>query len=203
MIFRNWTLLASCFARFYSANAVLAPQGTSDVDGSQTGVPTACAAIASITDSLLSASPMGELSDKIIYIRKQTLTHSSNAFRAGFSCHLMFDDSAQQTRPALKLIKSLRAFVQWQSTLPWLKSPPESYDLAAVDIMGGLDKIASRVSGDEKYASEYDFAMAIYELIGASHDGHFRFVSDVFRGFFCEYPSAGSCHDQCKRNCDS
>lgn len=50
--------------------------------------------------------------------------------------------------------------------------------------MGGLDKIASRVSGDEKYASEYDFAMAIYELIGASHDGHFRFVSDVFKGFF-------------------
>ncbi|KAK4644181.1 hypothetical protein QC761_0050010 [Podospora bellae-mahoneyi] len=50
--------------------------------------------------------------------------------------------------------------------------------------MGGLDKIASRVSGDEKYASEYDFAMPIYELIGASHDGHFRFVSDVFRGFF-------------------
>lgn len=103
MIFRKWTLLASCFARFYSANAVPAPQGTSDVDGSQTGVPTACAAIASITDSLLSVSPMGELSDEIIYVRKQTLTHSSNAFRAGFSCHLMFDDNAQQTRPSFEV----------------------------------------------------------------------------------------------------
>ncbi|KAK0663481.1 peptidase S41 family protein [Cercophora samala] len=166
MIFKNWVLLASCLARNSGVIAVPAPQVTSAVDGSQTGAPTACAAIASITDSLLSASP--------------SATPSVPASVA-ISCLLTVPNKPE---PALKLIKSLRAFVQWQSTLPWLKSPPESYDLAPVDILGGLDKIASRVSGDEKYASEYDFAMAIIELIGASHDGHFNYFLDVFKGFF-------------------
>lgn len=76
-----------------------------------------------------------------------------------------------------------------------MKSLLELYDLVVVDIMGGLDKIVSRVFGDEKYVSEYDFVMVIYEFIGVFYDGYFRFVFDVFRGFFCEYFSVGFCYD--------
>ncbi|EFQ31292.1 peptidase S41 family protein [Colletotrichum graminicola] len=84
--------------------------------------------------------------------------------------------------PAKDLIKSLKAYVQWQSTLSWLKSPPASYMLPPVDIEGGLDEIGSKAEAGQ-YKSEYDFQLAIFKLIASAHDGHFAFRGDVFKGF--------------------
>lgn len=66
--------------------------------------------------------------------------------------------------------------------MAWLKDPPASYMLPAVDILGGLDNIsATAVAG--RFASEYEFQLSIVELISAAHDGHFAYRPDVFKAF--------------------
>jgi hypothetical protein len=84
--------------------------------------------------------------------------------------------------PAKKLIDSLQAFVQWQSTLAWLKNPPSSYMLPATDIVQRLNNIsATAVAG--RFASEYDFQLAIFQTYTSAHDGHFAFRPDIFKAF--------------------
>ncbi|KAI1373826.1 hypothetical protein F4677DRAFT_190108 [Hypoxylon crocopeplum] len=91
--------------------------------------------------------------------------------------------------PAQKLIDSLKAFMQWQSTLAWLKAPPQSYGLPPVDILGGLDDI-SKTAAAGKYASEYEFQLAILQLVSKAHDGHFLFIPDIFKVFTFTNPLA-------------
>lgn len=83
---------------------------------------------------------------------------------------------------ATKLVQSIKAFVSWQSTLAYLKDPPASYGLPAVDIMGGLDAIAANVTAG-RFASEYDFQASMTLLIAQAHDGHFAFRPDMFKAF--------------------
>ncbi|KAF3070975.1 putative peptidase s41 family protein [Daldinia childiae] len=88
-------------------------------------------------------------------------------------------------QPAQQLIQSLKAFVEWQSTLAWLKNPPKSYGFPAVDIQGSLDKILETAK-QGRYESEYDFQVAITQTISAAHDGHFFYTPDVFKAFTFE-----------------
>ncbi|KAF9871421.1 peptidase S41 family protein [Colletotrichum karsti] len=85
-------------------------------------------------------------------------------------------------QPAKDLIKSLKAYVQWQSTLSWLKNPPASYMLPPTDIEGGLDRIGEK-AGNGGFKSEYEFQLEIFQLFASAHDGHFAFRGDIFKGF--------------------
>lgn len=84
--------------------------------------------------------------------------------------------------PAKDLVKSLKAYVSWQSTLSWLKNPPASYMLPPTDIEGGLDEIGKKAESGG-FKSEYEFQLSIFQLIASAHDGHFAFRGDVFKGF--------------------
>jgi hypothetical protein len=84
--------------------------------------------------------------------------------------------------PAARLINSLKAFAQWQSTLAWLKDPPSTYMLPATDIQGGLDNLAAKATAGE-FGSEYEFQLALFQLFASAHDGHFSFRGDVFKAF--------------------
>lgn len=84
--------------------------------------------------------------------------------------------------PAVAMIKSLKAFVQWQSTLAFLKDPPPSYMLPATDIEGGLSNISSTAAAGG-FKSEYDFQLSVVKLITSAHDGHFAYRPDVFKAF--------------------
>lgn len=84
--------------------------------------------------------------------------------------------------PAMKLVNSIRAYAQWQSTLTYLKNPPAGYGLPAVDIMGTFDTIMANVTAGA-YQSEYEFQLSISRLIAGAHDGHFGFRPDIFKGF--------------------
>ncbi|KAF9701200.1 hypothetical protein EKO04_000420 [Ascochyta lentis] len=84
------------------------------------------------------------------------------------------------------LIDSLKPYIEWQSTLTVLKNPPAEYVekvQPAVDIMGGLDQIASDIDAG-KFNNEYDFGWALYTLIQSAHDGHFTYVPDSVGGIF-------------------
>jgi hypothetical protein len=89
--------------------------------------------------------------------------------------------------PAAKLIESLKAFVQWQSTLAWLKNPPVSYDLSAVDILGGLDNLTRTVTTGG-FSSEYNFQVALVELLESAHDYHLSYNPDLLRVFWFLVP---------------
>ena len=80
------------------------------------------------------------------------------------------------------MIKSLKAFVQWQSTLAFLKDPPPSYMLPATDIEGGLSNISSTAAAGG-FKSEYDFQLSVVKMITSAHDGHFAYRPDVFKAF--------------------
>ncbi|KAK2592402.1 hypothetical protein QQS21_009885 [Conoideocrella luteorostrata] len=67
-----------------------------------------------------------------------------------------------------RFLQELRKYIEFQSTLEALKSPPKTYLSSDVDILGGLDKIAKT-----DYASHYDFDTAINSLVNSANDGHF------------------------------
>ncbi|KAF3003080.1 hypothetical protein E8E13_007703 [Curvularia kusanoi] len=84
------------------------------------------------------------------------------------------------------LLTSIKPYMEWQSTLTVLKDPPAEYVekvQPAVDIMGGLDKLASDIDAG-KVANEYAFGWALYTLIQSAHDGHFSYVPDSVGGIF-------------------
>ncbi|KAK3389421.1 peptidase S41 family protein [Podospora didyma] len=144
----------------YGVNAAPAPQA-----GAPNAVnPNACAAIASATNSLLAASP---------------LATPTVAATLALEC---LQTVPNKIEPAQRLVKSLKAFVQWQSSLAFLRDPPQSYGFPAVDIQSGLDSISAKAAAGG-FANEFDFQLAIVQLITSAHDGHFSFRPDVFKAF--------------------
>ncbi|KAI1873143.1 uncharacterized protein JN550_003396 [Neoarthrinium moseri] len=141
-------------------SAAPAPQITSIVTAS----PDACAQISPATASFLAQNP------------------SATPTIAASLAHDCLQSVPNKLEPAKKLVNSLQAFVQWQSTLAWLKNPPSSYTLPATDIVGRLSNI-SATSASGRFASEYDFQLAIFETFTSAHDGHFAFRPDIFKAF--------------------
>jgi hypothetical protein len=90
------------------------------------------------------------------------------------------------TNAALALLKSLRPFIKWQSTLAYLKDPTPEYVeklQEPVDVEGGLDEIEANLHAG-KWTKEYDFGFSLYTLLQSTHDGHFSYYPDsVFEIF--------------------
>ncbi|KAF3899656.1 TSPc domain-containing protein [Trichophyton interdigitale] len=83
---------------------------------------------------------------------------------------------------ALKLVDGLSPFLQWQSTIDYLKNPPKGYQLPAVDLEGGLKGIRDKVNRNE-YPNEYAFQSELTALITSAHDGHFYLDLDLMSVF--------------------
>jgi hypothetical protein len=63
----------------------------------------------------------------------------------------------------VKEIQELKSYLEYQSTLAWLKSGVKDLQ-GPLDIMGGLDAIAKSVQ-DKKYKSDYEVQFAIRRLL--------------------------------------
>ncbi|PBP20352.1 peptidase S41 family protein [Diplocarpon rosae] len=114
-----------------------------------------------------------------------TMLRSPNPAQPTVPAQLAFDclqSVPNKPEPAAALVKSLKAFVQWQSTLAFLKDPPASYMLPPTDIEGGLDNISTTATTG-RFTSEYDFQLSVVKLIFSAHDGHFAYRPDVFKAF--------------------
>lgn len=75
-------------------------------------------------------------------------------------------------------IKELKAFMEWQSNLAWLKQDIKWHHPVPVDILGGLDLISQQV-GNGAYSSEFEVQTAISNLLTSSYDNHLGFQSDI------------------------
>ncbi|KAL6702625.1 hypothetical protein ACN47E_001294 [Coniothyrium glycines] len=80
-------------------------------------------------------------------------------------------------------VDAIKQMVEFQSTITYLKDPPQGWPNEAVDIMGGLDNIKSRVNNGE-YSNEYDFENDIASLLVSAHDGHLNFNGMAYTGAF-------------------
>jgi hypothetical protein len=83
---------------------------------------------------------------------------------------------------ALNLVDSLSAWLQYQTTLAYLKNPPEGYLMNSVDLLGGLVEIRNRVANGN-YTKEVLFQDDISSLVASAHDGHLAYVPDMLTIF--------------------
>ncbi|KAF2672308.1 hypothetical protein BT63DRAFT_398595 [Microthyrium microscopicum] len=87
---------------------------------------------------------------------------------------------------ALDLVESIKPYMSFQTTVAFLKDPPAEYAqklFGSVDLVGGLDNIASKVRSGE-YKGEYEFALELYTLLQSAHEGHLYFAPEIVREFF-------------------
>ena len=61
-------------------------------------------------------------------------------------------------------IDYLNPFLQFQSTLAYLKNPPAGYTLPGVDIIGGLDQIKNNIQSGS-YISQWAFEKDVNALV--------------------------------------
>jgi hypothetical protein len=109
---------------------------------------------------------------------------ATSFYRVAVSAELAYDClTSVPVRPlaALGTIKAIEKMVQFQSTLAFLKDPPEGYDNPPVDILGGLADIRNKVSEDQ-YANEYDLEAEIASFLDRAKDGHLGFDGPTYVG---------------------
>ncbi|EUC46788.1 hypothetical protein COCMIDRAFT_91896 [Bipolaris oryzae ATCC 44560] len=87
------------------------------------------------------------------------------------------------TTDASTTVDEIKKMVEFQSTLAYLKDPPQGYPNPAVDIVSGLDGIKSNVESGG-YANEYDFEADIASLLVKAHDGHLAWYGMAYAGVF-------------------
>ncbi|KAF2657764.1 hypothetical protein K491DRAFT_654307 [Lophiostoma macrostomum CBS 122681] len=78
----------------------------------------------------------------------------------------------------LDLIDEIKTYLQWQSTLPYLKDPPPDSRQQPVDLLKGLDDIKSKIAAGG-YTSEHAVQFDIYDFISSAHDGHLAFAAEI------------------------
>jgi hypothetical protein len=84
---------------------------------------------------------------------------------------------------ASSTVDEIKKIVEFQSTLSYLKDPPEGYPNPPVDIVAGLDGIKSNAESG-RYSNEYDFEVDIAALMVKAHDGHLGWNGMAFAGTF-------------------
>lgn len=80
-------------------------------------------------------------------------------------------------------IDAVIRMVEFQSTLSFLKNPPDGYANDPVDLIAGLNDIWKKVL-DGDYSKEYDFEGDISNLLDKAYDGHLGFEGYAWSGAF-------------------
>ncbi|USP73001.1 hypothetical protein yc1106_00275 [Curvularia clavata] len=80
-------------------------------------------------------------------------------------------------------VDEIKKISQFQSTLAYLKDPPEGYPNPAVDIIAELDNLKSNVDAGQ-YDNEFDFESDIAALMTKARDGHLGWNGMAYAGVF-------------------
>lgn len=73
-------------------------------------------------------------------------------------------------------------YINFESDLAYLKNPPSTYLISAVDILGDLNDIRQNASAGI-YTNQYAFDAAITNLVGKAHNGHFTYTTGLIAAF--------------------
>ncbi|CAF9937758.1 hypothetical protein IMSHALPRED_000535 [Imshaugia aleurites] len=80
------------------------------------------------------------------------------------------------------LLTYYKDFLQFQSTLAYLKDPPPSYQQPSIDVLASFDALEGQVQAGT-FKTEYDFEVALQTLIYAIHDAHVSLSAGVLSIF--------------------
>ena len=83
---------------------------------------------------------------------------------------------------ATGLVSYYKDFLQFQSTLAYLKDPPPSYQQPSIDVLAGLDALEAQIQAGT-FKIEYDFELALQTLIYALHDAHVSLSAGILSIF--------------------
>ncbi|KAH8680521.1 hypothetical protein BX600DRAFT_444595 [Xylariales sp. PMI_506] len=84
--------------------------------------------------------------------------------------------------PALRFLSYYNTTIQFQSTLAFLKNPPEGYQQPAVDVEDILTRITANVTKGI-YQNQYEFEADVQRLTFAMHDSHVDLRSGILSPF--------------------
>ncbi|RMZ66681.1 peptidase S41 family [Pyrenophora seminiperda CCB06] len=83
---------------------------------------------------------------------------------------------------ATRFVKYWNETIQFQSTLTYLKTPPEEYQQPAVDVLAELQRIQQKVDSSS-YANQYEFEAEFQLLVYAIHDTHVSLNAGILSAF--------------------
>ena len=83
---------------------------------------------------------------------------------------------------SVALIDYIIPYINFESDLAYLKNPPSTYLMPAVDILGGLQEIRQNASVGT-YTSQYAFDSALSDLVAKAHNGHFIYIPGLIGAF--------------------
>ncbi|QDS71990.1 hypothetical protein FKW77_001622 [Venturia effusa] len=83
---------------------------------------------------------------------------------------------------ATRFVRFFNETLQFQSTLAYLKTPPNGYQQPAIDVVAKLNEIQTRVNSGY-YQNEYAFEQDIYLLAYAAHDDHVDLSAGILSVF--------------------
>jgi hypothetical protein len=75
-------------------------------------------------------------------------------------------------------LAGLGTFVEFQSDLAYLRSPPAGRIYPAIDILAGLNLLSTQLR-DDVYKFEYEFQMDVFKLFSLAYDGHLTYIPDI------------------------
>ncbi|KAI1640957.1 hypothetical protein F4809DRAFT_588177 [Biscogniauxia mediterranea] len=98
---------------------------------------------------------------------------------AAYSClvSVPFNDAV-----ALRFIEYYNTTMQFQSTLAYVKDPPEGYQQPAFDFFGGLEQLKQNVTSGV-YKNQYAFEADMQQLVYRVHDTHVDLYAGILSAF--------------------
>jgi hypothetical protein len=80
---------------------------------------------------------------------------------------------------ALKFIVEIEPYLEWHSTLAFLKKPPADYFFLSHDVFAALNVIKEKLEADS-YGNEYDWQEDLFtKVFSPAHDGNFYVYPDI------------------------
>ncbi|KIX98902.1 uncharacterized protein Z520_05363 [Fonsecaea multimorphosa CBS 102226] len=125
----------------------------------------ACAAASSASKSYLAAQPGA--------------TQAYIAAELAYECMRSVPNYAE---PAIRLLNSLRTFLEFQSNKEYLLNPPSGYLFPSLDFDGEFDTIQKKVEAGA-YESEYDMQVDLNAMLTSARDGHLSWNGDLMNSF--------------------
>lgn len=71
----------------------------------------------------------------------------------------------------LELLENIRVYLQWQSTVSYLKDPPSGYQQPATDLPAKLDNLTAALE-QGTISDEYTFQIDLYHVLLSAYDGY-------------------------------
>ncbi|KAL9105640.1 MAG: hypothetical protein Q9227_009219 [Pyrenula ochraceoflavens] len=145
---------------------------------------TACAVVSSSASAALAANPSGISqnfpnadSPNARKFYADRLTLSATPIVDAVIAKECLDSVPFHENDASALLDSIAPYIEWQSTISYLRDPPSGYTLPAYDIEAQFAAIRSKVSS-RSYPGEIAFENDLFDFFQGAHDGHFRFLPD-------------------------